>query len=49
MSSSRNIVIWIYNTLDNNFEIRNDFTKYLMGTPMLVLNDPANEYQHDGV
>ena len=23
------IVVWIYDTFDNNFEIKNDFTKYL--------------------
>ena len=24
------IVVWIYNTFDRNFEIKNDFTKYMM-------------------
>ena len=24
------IVVWIYDTYDNNFEIVNDFTKYLL-------------------
>ena len=24
------LVVWLYDTLDNNFEIADDFTKYLM-------------------
>ena len=26
---SREIVVWIYNTFDNNLEIKHDLTKYL--------------------
>ena len=44
LSASLEIVVWIFDTYDNNLEIKNNFTKYLKESWLSILMNIFSSY-----